>query len=492
MPLQKQNIEITFSKGVDTGTDPKLVIPSKFTRLDDLEFDRLSTARQRPGFTTQTLTAHTGSASVANIRALHVLGEQVLLEARSGLHQFLQDHTISLNGATATPTEKTFERARVDYADLDIPNATSFDAAAANPSGYECWAWETPNGSSSNPAVFYKIVDRRTNSTVQSGTVDAPGGAGASATNPRVVVRDDGGASTFSIFYTVVIGGVASIRVRTLLALAGAMPGVLSASTTLTNVYNDAGEAQSFDAIYSSAADVFFLAFVNTPGTFAELMVLSDDSVTSIGSVVGGVALPDNMSVEAVSSGGTHYGLAVYTSGASLYAISCTSAAASGAGTVLHSGGLVSAARGRHVSVIASPFETGKAMVFYDDNPYTTATEPFGVDICYLKCDATGANPTADSTFARGISLAARPVVYDAVGDGNADVCVFGNLSSDVQNTVFALKFGGAINVGGIGSPPSWASPRVVGRLLSGETFTLEGGYSNFAETRLPTPLAVI
>jgi hypothetical protein len=215
MALNKQLVELRFNKGVDTGTDPKCVIPSKFTTMDNVELNQTDTFLQRPGYTAITISPHTGSPAVAGIRALHTLDEELLIEAGSGMHSAIRERTVSRNGLTGAALHKTFERAQVKYETLNSVGArTALDCAVASPSGFECYVWREGNlGIGDN--LRYVIFDEVSRAEVQSGIVFT-NTAGFLATNIRVVVRNSGGGSKFYIYYSVYTGALTSIRMKSI------------------------------------------------------------------------------------------------------------------------------------------------------------------------------------------------------------------------------------------------------------------------------------
>ncbi len=500
MALRKQNFPLRFTQGIDSANDPKSVIPSKFTGLQNLEWDTADTFRQRPGYTRATLTA-TGIpvVSVANIKALHDLGSELLIEAASGMHLFLRDRTVSVeNDLNDTAgTVRAHERAQVDYVDIGAGSPMfessalsqfSFDAAAAGASGasgMECWVWTTQIAGFN--VLFYKVIDRFNNSTVQSGRLD-PGAV--DCYNPRVIAVDSAGnATAFMIYFAQRSGGVNTIRMRSMVVAAGTAFVAAAPSAAVTVVTPTAiGAAPPFDVWHDNSVDRYFIAYEDNATTGLALSVLSANGFTVLFTTVGAHLVPLNVSVTSITSGGVVYGLAVYHIGTNaLYALSMTSGGASALATTLDTPTMNGKER---IGVIVSPFDSTKAMVFYDTTP---STDIFPSDIRYLRCDKDGANPTSISTFARGVVLAARPVAYDAVGDGVLDVCVPAALLSSLQSTVFALKFGGpGPALSGFDALASHKPPRAIGRFFPSECGDLRSSLAGTLNVRLPTPLAAI
>ena len=145
------------------------------------------------------------------------------------------------------------------------------------------------------------------------------------------------------------------------------------------------------------------------------------------------------------------------------------------------------------MSVVASPYADNKALVFFDTK-YTAGSYAafFPEDIGYVRCNANGSSPGAQSVFARGVSLAARPVGY-ADTAGFTNLAVTGVLLSSLQPTVFVFRFGSSLQAtNGFGTiaAGTHTSPRVLARLSPAVCYNING--TRNSGTRLATPLAVV
>ena len=489
MALQEQKFTVRFDKGVDGGRDPKLVIPSKFSKLDNLEWDKTSTVVQRPGFTQQTLTAHTGSPGIVNIRRLHALGEEMLLEADTGLHSLLQGKTVSRNTTnTASLAQRTLERAQVDYVDIaeSQQDQSEVDAAVADPSRLECWVWVESYRNSTAKGVYYRVIDSATRTVVQSGTVHSS--ASDIAVSPRVVVRDRLGASTFYIYYMLTSGGSTRLKMKSLsVAISAKVPGALSAAGDATgvNVHADG----IFDAHYDTRSDLVAIAWKRATNAPQLQTNAGSDGVTLQAAAAVPVAALDAVSITVVNTSTGNFALMVGHSGAGLYSYACIMTTGAATGPTALTAVLTNPGR---LAVIPSPFVNNNAMVFFDFNPYVAAAV-FNRDIGYLQCLGDGTTPGTASIFAKGVVLAARPTSYYGTVGGTIDVCVPTALLSDLQPTLFLLKFGDTSG-SGFGNyalnDAAYTSPRVLARLFPGECGHLKTQYT--AKLRMPTCLAVV
>ncbi len=498
MPLDPQKIFINFSKGVDTGRDPKTGIPSKFTKLDNLEWDKFDTVRQRPGYTRATITAHTGSATVSNVKQLHVLGAEMLLEAASGFHALAQNVTVSKDKLDGSGVAQPLERAQVDFTDVasSLNHQFAFDVAVANPSAVECWAW-CERDSAATTVVRYQIVDGPTRAILQSGTFSGT----TTAQNPRVLVRNVAGVSKFYIYYANWTSPNGSIYVRSITVASGTkVPGALSSATTIvTSLSPDSGNDRQvpFDAWYDDTGDVVLLAYEDATPELALVIIAGSDGTTVSASSTTTLAVRlASLSVTAVYNGATGYALAVYAGSSVVTAFSTKFDGTADTTTVLTSGAGVSTAPVRRAAVMASPFTAGKALVFYDTTYTSGGYAPFfPKDIGFVSCNYNGTFPTLQSVFARGVSLASRPTSY--AGGSGTRVCIAAQLESTLQPTVFVLSFGSASMAAGFGTiaAGTHSPPRVLARILPGtcsvgDTYATVGFTSH--TTRLTSMLAIV
>ncbi len=486
MALNKQNFFVNFAKGVDSGRDPKTVIPSKFTKLDNLEWDKFQTVRQRPGYSAATITAHTGSSAVLNIRQLHTLGAELLLEAQSGFHAFAQDHTVNRDTVDGTTTDlKQLERGQIDYTPVANGQRPVYelDAAAASPSGLECWAWAEDFGTGATE-IRYQVVDGKTRTVIQEGSVAGAAGS-LGAVGPRVLVRNAAGVSKFYIYYRDASDGV---QMKSLTVASGAkVPGALTASALAPNLATG-----TFDAWYDPTTDKIALAYEDNVLDLYTAILSGSDGATilntrtklTITSVVA-------VSVTIVNTFSSAFMLVVYSDGVGteIRAYSTLLDSTSPVATVLTSGTTTSGAlvTGGRLTVLPNPFVASSAMVFFDTSYTAGGYAPFfPIDIGYVQCGGDGSTPVYQSVFARGVKLAARPVGY--ASGASTDVCVTAVLPSTIQPTMFMLKFGGlATASAGCGTiaAGTHVPPRVLARILPGECALIQTG-------RLPTPMAVV
>lgn len=489
MALNEQKFTIKFSKGVDGGRDPKLVIPSKFSKMDNMEWDKTNTVVQRPGFVAKTLTVQGTTPALYNIRRLHALGEEVLLEADSGMYSFLQDRIATRDdcgGGFIGPRTKTFERCQVDYRDITAGQRDQFgfDVCLANQSRLECWVWTESNVATLNTAVMYRVVDSVTQSIVQEGTVYYDNSGVENAFNPRVIERfRTGSTSSFYIYYSRSNGGSQYIKMKSMtIANNAKTPSALSSEVDA--IGNPVHSSGLFDVNYFVSTDLVAIAY-KAAALFLHLRSNSgSDGITNQGQSISAVN-PVALSSTLVADGlGTTRHLAVcHAAGASVMQAYSNDVVTYG--SALTTTITTQVADGR-VAVIPSPFLNNQAMVFYDFNPYA-AGEAFAHDVGYVCVDAQGASPNGESTYARSVVLAARPVPYTMNVSALQDIAVPVALLSNLQPTIFVMKLLPDVSwdpLNGFGNPNSYTSPRVLARIFPSECGSLKAKWTSFL--RLP------
>lgn len=450
MALQKKVVDITFTKGVDTGRDPKLVIPTKFTRVENLETDRLNTLRQRPGFTAKTLTA-LGTYSVTGLRRLVALGDELLTESFGGLHSLTAARAVDRNRTSQAYTEpgRAFERGGITFEDIaesqqlqlqcDMARETVFNR-------YECHAWAEYIPNTSTLQVFYRVIDTTTNTRVIDGLL-------GNGYLPRVVCKNAG--TQFQIYYVnaaTVVGYVVTVD--------GSGVPTLAVSSPALAIHADG----YFDAAWDQTQNCMYLALKSAAGKLEhyKLSVANATSMGPSGSIGATIsAISVGVGVDAI---GNHFGLAAFAEGGT--AVKITSLDLS-TGTVSAAVTVTPASSSGNIARIAlcpDPSSALQALVFADcAGGYTAPLTPMNSDLNRSIVNWNGASvSTAGGNFARGVQLAGRPALYTI--NGSTDVAVPVAIESTLQRTLFLLKYGAGPEAVGFGS-----GRRVLARILPGE-----------------------
>ncbi len=501
-PLVEHKFTVKFDNGVDTNTDPKTVIPSKFTKLDNMEWAKSTSVSQRPGYTAQTIAPIGLAGSLAGCRQLHDLGAELVLEAASGFVAYAQGCIASRDAASGFSIAgfsypKVLERARVDVVDVtaSVSNQHSPDATAASPSGVECWVWTEVSNLNSTTNTFYRVIDGATRTILKEGPLH-PSTTDLSY-NARVIVRNVAGASRFYIYYSTSLAGpLSEIRMRTLdIAVGATVTGALSAETVMATGMTRV--IVPFDAWYEPLSDKIIFSYEDAAGDLVIKVYSGSNGTTQLVSITEAKTLINDISVTATYTGGVATAVVTYidvvgvTSLVSVYSMLMSGASA--LNTVVTSGANGNATR---VSSVASTY--GYLLVFYN-TAVTGLPDCFNNNIGFVRCDPDGANPAVQSIFARGVSLASRPCEYV---NARADelvyrYCVGAVLRSELQPTMFLLSAGSADNLFlgyGTIADTKHSSPRVLARLKPGQC---GNPYRNVPSTdsvffRFPTNMPVI
>lgn len=479
MSLQKKPVDITFTRGADTGHDGKLVIPSKFTRVENLEVDRVNSLRQRPGFTSRTLTAIAG-ANPSTIRRLSALGDEVLIESNSGAQALLANRTVNRNvmdPTTSVPVDHAFERGGIEYTPVASSAQAQIYCDAAREAvhnRYECYAWCELVPNSLVLAVHYKVIDFITNAVVLEGVV--AGAAGAATANPRVVVRNQTDA-TFYIYHAVPTAGVDLSVIKIVIDGTTQQPTVTTATAVLT--VKMAANAV-FDAAFDPTSDRIYVVYRSNAGGIRHVTLQGSNGTTELNTAAPAVVAGATTCISVVTGVFINpYGLAIFTDGVQVYAsgVQLTGGPFTPTAETQIDAAAPVGARGR-VAAVINPNNTSQVIGFWDQDSYTAPVSPLSDDVHYntigllgVGVGALGGNP-----FARSVQLAGRPVTY-TVGGFN-DLAVPVGCVSSLQQTGFLIKFGtgtATVDAGGV---------RVLARMIPSE-FGLP------LTNRLPTPCAV-
>lgn len=164
--MQKQNINISFSQGIDTKSDPKQVVPGKLLILENGVFPTLSEIKKRNGFS--------GIGTHTNLGVGNALGTY-------------EKELVALNGqnvASYSPKQTAFNVKGTKYScDLSVIPVIkntfqqSSGDSAYNASGFYVYAWEDSSG-----GVRYSVFDAATNQTIVSNV-----SISVNASKPKVV-----------------------------------------------------------------------------------------------------------------------------------------------------------------------------------------------------------------------------------------------------------------------------------------------------------------
>lgn len=213
MALTNQNVSVDFRGGMDSKTDPRLVIPTKLTLATDVEFQDADTIVTRPGLDERVLT---GGFSNATRMFEHAKVPNIEFENGSVLRAPASGTGFGAYGAAAQSFEpNTFARVGVltrrAQALLQKPTAPgagiplydrNFDVAVGA-TNYIV-AWEEP-GYTGRMAVRYSVRSLDTDAEIQFGIFSASGAGTDIYVKPRVVY--DSVNSRFSIWVAHFLSG---------------------------------------------------------------------------------------------------------------------------------------------------------------------------------------------------------------------------------------------------------------------------------------------
>lgn len=442
MALNKTLVPLNFSTSLDKSKDEKLAIPSKFNRLENLEFDRLNTIRQRGG-TTNTDISHSPN-SPDNIRKLHMFGNELLIEAANNFYSLLPAGSTPLAANTSFGNEQAFERTTSSIRDIAAGNgdvSVGMSVAYSVPNQMECWSWaQKPafDGTSSSGTLMYKLVDTANNVVVSRGVLET---ASDAAAFPTVIARTSGTTTIFYIYYLRTNGTNLDLCLKSVAVTSGAV-GAVSARVVIQASYTTVSDGALFDVAYDSATDFIAVSYASATVWTLKSLLGSDGTTVS------------RSATQALVTGGSSYlGVAFSRNGTDVYAYATVfdgtdlksltmrvnSATATSSATLVS--GVVDA---QNTSIpIASPWSNNSVIVFYQraDRSVSDLVR----SIWYVITPANGASANTPTPFATNVGIGSRPFVYNNGGVTPAAapaICLYGTLPSDTQSTGYLFRFG--------------------------------------------------
>lgn len=236
MPLDFQTVDVRFDKGLDTKTNPKLVIPGKWTQLDNFSLSKETTLRRRDGIA--------ALAPNANGNGLATRNDELLTLAGPTLSSF--------SPATATVNARTGTVGNVLVAKNEIRRALGLQVGldcAASVGGYTCYVWNDLSATGAAAGISMTLVEEATGAQVISGLQLT---AAAGAVSPRVVCTNH----TFFIFWVDSNSGTAQLKCRCIDV--NAAPTVVGTEVVLVsdaNLINSNIDAIQFGDFLGSTTD---------------------------------------------------------------------------------------------------------------------------------------------------------------------------------------------------------------------------------------------
>lgn len=170
MALEKQNLSISFSKGVDTKTDNKQVVPGKLLNLENAVLKKVGKFVKRFGYG---VIANNFGLSKGNALAtfknelVAYDGAYLYSYAQAGDRLYTKGDKVAVDIATQSVARNSYEQTNPD--------------CAYHSSGVSVFAWEDSSG-----GVRYSVFDVATQQTIVSNS--ALSGTG---TKPKVLTIDD-------------------------------------------------------------------------------------------------------------------------------------------------------------------------------------------------------------------------------------------------------------------------------------------------------------
>lgn len=416
MSLPSQQVNLSLRGGLDRKTDARLVIPSKLTQANDVEFVDHDTLVTRCGTSRvevaagydglpQRLFEHGGIPIIefTDGKMLRATGSTVASEFKA--------ENLGTGGNTSTFTRVGMRTSRIQGLTRKEPGVgltlygLTYDCALSSSNTY-CLVWEQDR----QGYVGWSVRDLTTHAEIAGGLITS----GASiVAKPRVIY--DKVLGQFSIFYVVFAAAATSFNVA-----AAYVPELGGTLTNVGVVLNTAAGAVVESAV--SAAALFDVAFVPTRGyamvarstvaTGDVHMALLDLNLALIGGTTSGVpaAVPVSLTAHATYSAGVLTGHAIYGAGLNLRGYRLPSSTGVQSAEVTIAGPFATTLVGR---VVVTDY-LGDLLITFDGFTSTANTFAF---INVLRCTTahvlvSTVNATTITGFVAGRSFTMRGHTY--------------------------------------------------------------------------------
>jgi hypothetical protein len=178
MALQKQTVRMAVTEGLDTKTDEKNVVATRFLGADNVVYTKTGSASKRFGYDRKPKLV-LGASALTAANALTIYNEELLTYSNNALYTFSESHQKWINKGVVP-------FALSESQSIDNNNYRLLNPFMAVTLNLACYAYEEVKTTTS---TRYSIVDNITNTTIFVGTISG-------ATKPQVVAL----GGTFFIF----------------------------------------------------------------------------------------------------------------------------------------------------------------------------------------------------------------------------------------------------------------------------------------------------
>lgn len=251
MPLNKQNVSIALSQGIDTKTDPKEVVQGKLLTLNNGFFQTVGEIRKRNGYTQVGTTLSSGNAVASYNNELIALDNSSLLSFSSAQSLFnSKGNKVAVDLSVKSIIKNTFQQ-------------TAPDSAYA--SNLQVFVWEDTQG-----GVRYCVVDYTTGQLIVPNTLIY-----ATGIKPKV--------KTIGSFFVIFFSDSASNNLK-YVSINTSTPTVLGAAVVVAADLN----SSNFNYDATALSNRLFVAY-NSNAASVRIFYLSNLLVQSAVTTIAGI-----------------------------------------------------------------------------------------------------------------------------------------------------------------------------------------------------------
>ena len=412
MAIQKSNVEVEFSQGLDTKTDDKLVLPGRLTTLENGVFAGGGTIEKRNGYEAFSTSILGTDSVIASGNALGLFNDELLLADGDSLYSWSAANDVWVDKGTVVPLSlTTLPIIRNTY------QQTAGDSATGN--GVSLYAWEDGRG-----GIRGTIIDEETGNPLLSDV-----SISATGTSPKCLFV----SNTLMVFY--MEGTTLYLRTipagsPTAFATAVTISSDLKASLPHFDVAVHGTKAVAAWSTSSSTVKVAFVLSTGTVGSPVVNLPAATSVATTAASCISVVVDPLTSDIWCASAEETN-GLRVFA----LYADDFTVKRAL---TVIDSSTAI-------VNVTGVFAGASSIQWFYE----VTAALSYNHLVKQRAHTTAGAFPAAATTFRRSVGLGSKAFLANSA-DGSSTGTVYVGLvyESTLQATYFIARGSDAFIMG--------------------------------------------
>lgn len=284
MALKEATISLDFGQGIDTKTDPKMVVPAKLLTLQNAVFTKAKSLIKRNGYDKMTA-ALVGGGTLSSPSMARSYRNELLCAATTAQGPRLLSYSESLSAWSDRGKYQSIAVTKQDVASIMPGGANPFGGTTASSAvvlgQYQIFAYASAQSSS----VYLSVIDSQTGMHLETSATSL---VATPASTPKIVLL---GASTAGVLYLNGSGGLL-LRIITITAGGGIS---LSAPITISASFVSTYDVQT-------TATGAAIAYYTSPGSTISLVTLNTSGGTINTASIASAGLPSLIHLNVDSS----------------------------------------------------------------------------------------------------------------------------------------------------------------------------------------------